>query len=225
MHNPSNPKYSVLVADDHKIFRDGMVETLKQIRSVSYVKQAANGIEVLEQLKEKECNIIFMDVNMPGKNGEVTTREVTRSHPNVKVIALTMFDDQSHVIDMLEAGACGYLLKSTDKKEIADAIDTIMAGNRFYGKDISKVLVENSLENLGIVKDRSTGKQLQPKEIEILKLIYSELDTKEIAAQLNMSSRTLERYRLKLFDSTGTHNIAGLIKYAIKYDYVLEAKG
>ncbi len=223
MHSASNnTRYSVIVADDHKIFRDGMAETLKQVKSVAYVRQAANGDEVMEQLQENKCHIIFMDINMPGKDGIATTREVILNYPTIKVIALTMYDDRKHLIDMINAGAIGYLLKSTDKKEIAEAIDAVMTGTRFYGKDISTLLVETTIKSVKANAEIENSDQLLPKEIEFLQLIYKELTTKEIADQLGISPRTIERQRLLLFQKTGTHNIAGLIKYAIKYGYVTE---
>src|SRR5438045_4114431 len=118
----------IIVADDHLLFRNGLVATLRLIKSVGLIDQAADGLEVMDKLNDQVTvyDIIFMDIKMPGKDGIETTHDVKRKYPKVKVIALSMHDDQKHVVEMMEAGASAYLLKSTNKAEITEAIKEVM---------------------------------------------------------------------------------------------------
>ena len=214
-------QYRVLIADDHKLFRNGLVATLRLIKSVAHIEQAADGMEVMEILNKQATaiDIIFMDINMPGKDGIETTHEVRLNYPRVKVIALSMHDDQKHVIEMMEAGASAYLLKSTNKAEIATAIKEVMEGNQFYGKGVANTILDERLENFRQRANADLEAQLLPKEIEVLEMLYREFSTKEIAERLQLSYRTVEGYRQSLFQKTKTQNLTGLIKFAIRNGY------
>jgi DNA-binding NarL/FixJ family response regulator len=210
----------VLVADDHKLFRDGLVSTLRQIRSIGLIHQASNGREVLEMLKSKNCHVVFMDINMPMMDGVEVTRKITSGHHGVKVIALSMHDDQKHVVEMFDAGASGYLLKDTDKEELAEAIDLVMSGRTYFSATISGKLVEQAIS-----KGKSTESDsdlLTDREILVLKGIYQELTNKEIAEKIFISEKTVEKFRSALMHKTGAKNVASLVKYAIKHGHTGE---
>ena len=207
-------KYRVLIADDHHLFRKGLAITLRLINSVSEVTEVSNGEEVLIYLAQEEFlpDIIFMDYNMKPTNGLETTRSVKLHYPEIKIIALSMYEDARHILDMFEAGASGYLFKNTVRAEIIEAMNVVMSGEKFYGKDISNDIVNNAIE----VK-RS---DLLPNELKLIQLIYEEKSSREIAEILNISPRTLERHRILLFEKTNTQSIAGLIKFAMKNNLV-----
>jgi DNA-binding NarL/FixJ family response regulator len=210
----------VLVADDHKLFRDGLVATLKHIRSIGIIHQASNGREVLELLKVKNCHIVFMDINMPIMDGVNATKKITENHQPVKVIALSMHDDQKHVVDMFDAGALGYLLKDTDKEELEEAIHVVMSGRTYFSSAISGRLVEQAIsKSKNIIPVEHT---LTDRETQVLKYIYQELTTKEIAEKMDVAEKTIENFRSSIMNKTGARNIAALVKYAIKHGYTGE---
>ena len=210
----------VLVADDHKLFRYGLVATLKHIRCVGLIHQASNGKEVLELLKTRNCHIILMDINMPLMDGVEVTRRITDSHQPVKVIALSMHDDQKHVVDMYDAGASGYLLKDTDKEELEEAILTVMSGRTYYASAITGRLVDQAITKSKVIQ--SGGYNLTDREILVLQYIYQELTTKEIAERMDVAEKTVENFRASLMSKIGAKNIASLVKYAIKHGYTGE---
>lgn len=205
----------VLVADDHKLFRDGLVATLKQIRSIGLIHQASNGKEVLEILKSKNCHIIFMDINMPLMDGVEVTKRISASHHAVKVIALSMHDDQKHVVEMFDAGASGYLLKDTDKQELSEAIDIVMSGRSYFSPSVSGKLVEQAIGKSKTTEPSHDG--LTDREILVLQFIYQELTNKEIAERMNVAEKTVENFRYSLMNKTGAKNVASLVKYAIRH--------
>ena len=210
----------VLVADDHKLFRDGLVATLKHIRNIGLIHQASNGREVLELLKTRNCHIVFMDINMPLMDGVEVTRRINSGHQPVKVIALSMHDDQKHVVEMFDAGASGYLLKDTDKEQLTEAIEIVMSGRTYFSPSISGRLVEQA-----IMKAKQTEPAthaLTEREIMVLQFIYQELTNKEIAEKMDVAEKTVENYRSSLMHKTGAKNIASLVKYAIKHGYTGE---
>ena len=207
----------VIVADDHKIFRVGMVSTLKSIKRVQTIRQAQNGSEVLTLLKEQPADIIFMDIKMPEMNGIETTKAVKKEYPDTKIIAVTMFDDQEFVTEMFGSGASAYLLKNTDRDEIIDAIETVLRGEQYYSRDVSESMFKQLL-----LKSKSTQYEdgtypLTEREKQVMILICKEFSNKEIAEQLFLSSRTVEGHRNRLLHKTNSKNTAGLVAYAIRH--------
>lgn len=215
------PQYKVIVADDHQLIRDGLVLILKLIKSIIYIDQAADGNQVMSLLaKPLSFDIIFMDIDMPAKNGIETTREVKKQYPQIKVIALSMYNDQKHVLDMFSAGANAYLLKSTvNKKEVETAILEVTAGRQYYGNGLAGSVIDQALQDFRNRASDETGVHLQPKEIEVLQLIYQELNNKQIADRMQAPLRSIEGYRQSLFTKTKSQNLAGLIKFAIRNGY------
>jgi two-component system, NarL family, response regulator DegU len=208
---------NVIIADDHPVFRNGLENILKFVKQISKIRQANNGREVLEHLEKEVSEIVFMDINMPVMDGIAATKQIHKQYPAVKVIALSMHDDRENIKEMFNAGAVGYLLKNTNKDEIEEAIREVLAGNVFYTKEVSDVLLRNMLHtNASKLHHSNVEEPLSDREKEVLGLICKQFSTKEIADQLFISERTVEGHRVKLLQKTGSKNIAGLVYYAIE---------
>ncbi len=208
--------FKILVADDHQLFRKGMESTLKTIKAVKQVFQAENGLEVINFLHNEMVDLIFMDIKMPVQDGIATTKMVTKHYPDIKVIAVSMFDDRDNILEMFKAGACGYLLKNTNKEELSDAITEVMNGGKYYSKEVSDVLLQKMI-NLNLHKSKALLEPLTEREKEVLCLICEQLSTKEIAERIFLSDKTIEGHRLKLLQKTQSRNMAGLVMFAIEH--------
>ncbi|HXH20174.1 MAG TPA: response regulator transcription factor [Chitinophagales bacterium] len=215
-------KINVLIADDHEIFRSGIKALLSEAGGMAVVAEANNGNEVLQQLKKKKIDVVLMDVNMPECNGTEATRLIKSKFPDVKVLALTMYDDDHHVVDMLDAGAAGYVMKNVSRAELISAIQSVARGESYLSKEASDRLVAH------IIKSRKeSGKKkdeipLTERETEVLRLIASELSPREIAQKLFISQRTVDTHRRNLMEKLRLKNTASLVKYAISKGYVDE---
>ena len=182
---------------------------------VQLVGQADDGESLMELLKTKMPDVVLMDLHMPRMNGIAATRNMKAMHPNVKILGLTMFDDTQSVSDMMLAGASGYLLKTTGKHELINAITKVYSGEKYLSNEISSKLIERMFDgnNNALVQGKV---DITPREREIIKLIAQELTNNEIAWKLNNSPMTIITHRKNLLRKLGVKNTAGLIKYAIQ---------
>jgi DNA-binding NarL/FixJ family response regulator len=212
--NSNHKLFNILIADGHKIFRDGLQVTLKGIEFVEKIFQASNAPETLDQLKYNCCDLVLMDHLLPLTNGTAFTREIKRQYPETKVIGLSIYDDEEHLSNMFENGVDGYLVRNTDSIEIEMAIVSVMKGKHYFSKDISASVIEKVVRKVNF-HCTEKFKELNRREKEILKLLYEEYSSREIADRLFISERTVEFYRQSLTKKTGAKNIVGLIKYAI----------
>ncbi len=206
----------IIIADDHPVYRKGIVSTLKQVQYISKITQAANGQEVLDLLKDELHDLVLMDVRMSPLDGIQTTGLIRSLYPSVRIIGLSSYDDESLVFSMIHKGANGYLLKNTDREEILLAIRKVLAGHTYYSDEI-RSLLHHSLDKVMSGFTTSSEDQLeQPILREVLFLLYHEFTNDEIAKLLHKSTRTVEAYRRQLLKSTQSTNLAGLVKYATK---------
>lgn len=196
-----------------------MVATLRSIKRVHAIHQAQNGMEVLELLNREPVDIIFMDIKMPVMNGIEATKNVKAKHPDVKVIAVSMFDDQEFVTEMFGNGASAYLLKNTDRDEITEAIETVLSGEQYYSRDVSEALFKQLLTKSKVPQYDDGTYPLTEREKQVLILICKEFSNREIADQLFVSSRTVEGHRNRLVHKTNSKNTAGLVAYAIRHKF------
>jgi len=206
----------VIVVDDHQLFRIGLITVLKKFDFISKIQEAGNGKEVIEELKiDSGYDVILMDINMPVMNGTEATRIIKRDFPEVKVIALTMYDDHKHVIEMIELEASGYMVKNTDSHEIRGALLKVMNNELFFSKQISENLVKSLVHKHRIQRNQYND-LISNREKEILCLICREFTTKEIASSLFLSQKTVDWHRLNLLQKTHSKNTAGLVIFALK---------
>lgn len=210
-------KIKVVIADDHEIFRDGFRAMLRKQQDIELVGEAVNGQELVELVNETKPDVVLTDIKMPLLSGIDATRAILKQLPSTKIIALSMFDDDHLIIDMLESGARGYLLKNTSKAEIIQAIQHVYTGELYYCRSTSNKLVQLMAESkFNPYKDLEKP-DFSPKEIEIIVLICQQFTTKEIAEKLFLSIRTIDGYRDKIQEKMKARNGAGIVVYAIKY--------
>jgi DNA-binding NarL/FixJ family response regulator len=210
----------IVIADDHEIFRDGFKLMLTKLPYVKLLGEAENGKDLIELVNQTKPDIVITDIKMPIMDGVEATMAIAKNHPHIGIIGLSMFDENDLIVDMLEAGAKGFLLKNTGKDKIAEAILTVFTGEPYYCTTTSKKLTEM------IAKSRFNPYKLQPKiiftprEIELVELISQEMTNKEMAEKLNLSIRTIEGQRLKLFEKMNVKNTVGFLIYAIKHNLI-----
>ena len=206
----------IILADDHEIFRDGFNVMLKKQTEIKLLGEAANGVELIELTERLMPDIIITDIKMPRMDGIEATKVLTAKFPEINIIALTMFDDDNLIIDMLEAGAKGYLLKSAHKTEIIDAIKTVYKDETYYCKSTSAKLIKMIAQSRFNPIRQKEKPEFTKKEIEVIKLICQQASNKEIASKLFLSMRTIEGYREKIQEKMKAKNVAGIVVYAIK---------
>lgn len=210
---------NILLVDDHDIVRDGIQMLLEDEVGFKIAAEAENGDEALEACEEHDIDLIIMDINMPGMNGIEATEKIKETYPEIKVLALTMMDEDQHIRQMIEAGASGYILKSSDKIELVKAISTIIDGKHYFSDDATQSVM------MDLVKGTTENQQSDPgnitdREKEVLELIVQQYTNQEIAEELYISTRTVDAHRRNLLQKTGSKNTAGLVTYAIKHDLV-----
>ncbi|MRS11962.1 MAG: response regulator transcription factor [Actinobacteria bacterium] len=209
----------LLLVDDHQIVREGLRSLLAKEMDIEVVGEADNGRDALRLCAAFKPDVVVMDVTMQGLNGIDATRELTTDHPDVRVIALSMHSDRRYVSDMLASGASGYLLKDSAYDELATGVRTVSNGRSYLSKAVSDVVVEDYLarvsSRLGQAGSPST-RVLSSREREVLQLVAEGLSTKQTAAMLHVSVKTVEAHRRQIMDKLRTYNVAGLVKYAIR---------
>ena len=200
----------IIIVDDHLIFRKGLNTILNELDNVKVVGEAGNGHELLDLLKKQEADILFMDIKMPGMDGIETTRKVLQKYPEIKIIALTMFDEVSYFNEMTDAGALGFLLKKTTREELDSAIKNVIQGESYFSEEFMSSI------NKYYQPKKTQEIFLSDREQEVLELICKGWSNPEIAKFLGLSQRTIDGYRAKLFEKTGAKNAPNLVMYALK---------
>lgn len=205
------------IAEDQKIFRKGLVMLLNSFDSIIVVNEAENGYEIINQMANECPDVVILDYNMPLMGGIATTKEIRKKFPSVKIILLSMYDDEEFVENAIDNGANGYLSKDDDLSEIELAIKGVMSNNYYLNDRVSKVFI-NTLINQGkisptFVKNDSV---FSTEELKVLRLMSKEMTTVQIADELNKSPRTIEKQKTNMMEKVGAQNSIGLIMYGIK---------
>jgi two-component system response regulator NreC len=205
----------IVLADDHKITRQGLLNMLKDQRDMEVVGEAENGHGAVTLAKELSPNVVIMDVSMPDLNGISATRRIVSESSNSKVIGLSMHSDKRFVKGMFEAGASGYLLKDCAFEELVQAIQTVANNQVYLSPSIASIMIE---EVLKVPSDKETSKVslLTDREREIVQLLAEGKSTKDIAYRLNLSVKTIETHRRRIMERLEIQSIAELTKFAIK---------
>lgn len=210
----------VAIADDHKIFRKGVILSLRQYTNIKFVLEAENGEDLLTSLPAAEPDVVLMDLRMPVKDGIEATKIISRRYPNLYVIVLTMYEDERFVSHLMENGANGYLLKSADPAEIKKAIVEVMARGYYLNNFVNKILLKKSHARTKSVPSLSSEVVISDKEREVLRLLCMEFTATEIAQKMEISSRTVEAIKDRLMERYSVKNTAGLVFFAVKNNLI-----
>jgi DNA-binding NarL/FixJ family response regulator len=210
---------TVGIADDHKIFRKGVILSLRPYTNISFIFEAENGEDLLEKLQGEQPDIVLLDLRMPGKDGIETTKEISKRFPHIRILILTMYEDERFVSHLMENGANGYLLKNADPAEIKKAIMEVMARGYYLNNFVNRVLLKKSAKNKAI-PSLNTEINISEKEKEVIRLLCLEFTASEIAQKMEISARTVESVKDRLMERFGLKNTAGLVFYAVKNNLI-----
>ncbi len=208
----------ILLAEDHTLVRAGIRALLESLEGVEVVAEASDGREALRLAQAHAPDILLMDITMKEMNGLEATAKLAKEHSTTRVIILSMHADQVYVRQALQAGAAGYLLKGSDVAELELALKAVARGDTYLSPSVSKDLVDGLLN--GKVPAANPLDELTPRQRETLQLIAEGKTTKEIASRLNLSIKTVETYRGQLMERLDIHDVAGLVKFAIRVGLV-----
>jgi len=203
MDKPKN----IFIVDDHQMVIDGLKLLIGNDSGFHIVGESNDPLKVPDMLAGTRVDILLTDVSMPGMSGVELTRQISKSFPDVKILALSMFGDSNVVTEMIHAGISGFILKNTGRQELMEALGKIAAGQNYYAPDITHQLVKS-------LKENKEGNHLTDREVEIIRMIEKEFSNKQIADMLFISERTIETHRKNIFRKTNTQTVVGLLKYA-----------
>jgi two-component system, NarL family, response regulator NreC len=214
-------KHALLLAEDHKILREGLKALLSNDPEMEVVCEAEDGRMAIKQAETFQPDLVLMDLSMPKTGGLVAIREIKRSNPAIKILVLTVHDGEEYIQAALEAGADGYVLKDADRDELLGAIRHILNGKRYLSPGISAKIIEGYLSGGQKLKTKTAWDDLTQREREILKLIAEGYQNKKIADYLCVSLKTVEKHRSNLMRKLDLHNAAGLTAYALEKGLVV----
>ena len=205
----------ILLADDHKLLREGLRALIEEQRNMTVVAEAEDGRSAVRLATKLSPDIIDIDISMPGLNGIDATRQITAESPGIKVIALSMHADRNFVVEMFKAGAAGYLLKDRAFEELILAIRAVSSKKAYLSSKLSDTMIKDYV-NLFPKKKLSAFSALTAREREVLQLLAEGKGTREVAAKLNVSTKTVETFRRLIMKKLDIHSVAELTKYAIR---------
>jgi len=212
----------VILADDHEIVRNGIKLLLERQGNIQVIAEVSDGKQALEKVAALQPDILIVDIRMPVLNGIETTRQLTQTNTTTKALVLSMHDDEEYILQSIDCGAYGYLLKDTNQLEFIKAIETVAKGEKYFSGDISKVLVNRYLSVKNEPTDLPPTSEVRPtsaitydltkREKQIYKMLYEGVNNKEIADQLKKSIRTIETHRFNIMKKVGVSNVVDLLR-------------
>ena len=212
---------NVLVVDDHELVRTGILRILGDVSDVKVIAQAGDGEEALELVKEHAPDVVLMDVSMPGMGGIEATRKILHNFTDVKVIILSVHDEEPYPSRLLQAGASGYLTKGCGVDEMVNAIRTVHSGERYISADIAQRLALSTLGGRG----ESPFDKLSQREMQVLIMVTQGQKTQEISDKLCLSPKTISTYRYRLYDKLGVDNDVELTHLALRHGLIERPEG
>jgi len=210
-------KLKIFIVDDHEFFRNGLKMVINRLKYAKVTGEAANGREFLDMLAKEEPDIVLIDIQMPQMNGIEATRQALEDYPDLKIVALTMFDDEEYIQRMIDAGAKGFLLKNITKEILDQALQAIQSGRNYYSPELFDFFTRKVVSE---PRHDDEEVQLTRREKEVLQLICDGLNNKEIADRLFISERTVVGHKSNLLAKTNCKSSVGLLSYAIKHRLV-----
>ena len=205
-------QYSVILVDDHKLFREGLKLLLENLDYINNVDEAGNGKEFLKLVEKYHPDIVFMDIEMPEMDGIIATQQALKLFPDLNIIALLMYGDENYYSQMINAGAKGFILKNSGIQDVEAAIQTVISGNNYFSQQILNRLING----IGGKSKTNQSNELSEREEEVLYHICKGLSNQEIANILYLSKRTVDKHRENILSKTNAKNTAGLVMFAVK---------
>jgi DNA-binding NarL/FixJ family response regulator len=209
-------KLNVLIADDHTLFAEGVALILKELPFVNVVGKVGNGLEVLRFLNGNKVDVVMMDINMPVMNGVDALREIKKSNVHMKVVILSMHNEQQTIINVMKEGADGYLLKSADLLEFRAALELVNNGGQYFSNEVTKALIQQTSKDTRI----EGFDVLSTRELDVIREVAAGYSNNEIAERLFISVRTVETHRKNIMGKLELKNMAALIRFAIQNNLV-----
>ena len=206
----------VSIADDHKIFLKGVILSLKTYYNIRFVLEAENGEELIKGVEKEQPDIVLMDLKMPVKDGIETTKYLNKHFPEIRILILTMFEDERFVGHLMDSGANGYLLKSTEPLEIKQAIMDVMKTGFYLNNFVNRVLIKKNYAKQKFNPNLNSEIVISEREKEVLSLVCMEYTAQEIAQKMDISARTVEAIKDRLMERFGVKNSVGLVFFAMK---------
>lgn len=207
----------VLLAEDHALLRAGVRMLLSTMREIEVVGETSSGLEVLSLVASQQPNVVLMDIVMPGMSGLDVISRLASEHPKVRVLVLSMYAHEEYVLEALRAGASGYLLKDADAEELERAVLAVSRGEAFFSPAVSRQVLDDYVRRTGGTTPQAP---LTPRQREILRRIAEGSSTREIAQSLGLSVKTVETHRAQIMSRLDIHDVAGLVRYAIRVGLV-----
>jgi two-component system, NarL family, invasion response regulator UvrY len=212
----SKNKIQVSLVDDHVLLRNGLASLISSFEEYEVLFEADNGIQLQQKFNHAGLpDLVLMDINMPEMDGFATAQWLKQTFPLIKVIALSMYDNESSIIKMLKAGAKGYILKDSEPAELKRALDAVMTKGYYYSELVTGKLI-HTINKMDEAEEIKSSAQLTGREVEFIKLACTEMTYKEIADKMFLSPRTIDGYRDDLFEKLNIKTRVGLVMYAIK---------
>ena len=209
-------KIRILLADDHALMRKGLASLLEKERDLEVIGEAANGREAQQKIRQDRPHIVLMDLSMPELNGLEATRQIKKDFPQVQILVLTMHKQPEYLLEVLRAGASGFVIKQAAPHELVEAIRTLSQGQVFLSPAVSGKLNGESLPTTPMLARKEGPASLTPRESEILQLIAEGYSNREIADRLHVSVKTVETHRGHLMGKLNLHSVAELTQYAVR---------
>ena len=207
---------TIVIADDYKIYRDGLKLCLSADNNLQILFEADNGEELMEALKTQQPEIIIMDLNMPLMDGMEATKQIRKKYEQIKILVITMYDNDKFIINLMENGAHGYLLKNAEPKEIIKAIYALHENGYYFNDLVNKALLKKLVMKNNLKPSFNHNIELTEREQEVLKMICEEKTATEIGKEIFLSPRSVEGIRTRLIEKVGVRNTAGLVMFAVK---------
>lgn len=204
----------VLIADDHQLFREGLVNLISSAPDIEVIAEAKDGKEATEKTRKLKPDIVLIDIGMPVMNGIEATRIIKKENPKTKVIAVSMHSDRQFVKGILEAGADGYLLKNCTYRQLIDAVQSVISGKKYLSDDITEMVIQGYLDPADVNNEGQID--LSERELEVLKLYAEGKSTREISEILFISVKTVGTHKQHIFEKLDLKSNADMVKYAIK---------
>jgi DNA-binding NarL/FixJ family response regulator len=210
----------IALVDDHTMFRKGLKGLLEDNEDMQVSLEAANGQDFLEQLADAEVDLVLLDLDMPVLDGIETLARLKTDHPDLKVIILSMHQDEPMILHLMKSGAHGYLIKESEPEEVELAIRSVMESGFYFNDNVSRIMLAGLVKKQVVKPKLRGGVELTRREMEVLREVALGLTNAEIADKLFLSPRTVEGHRKNILEKTGTRNTAAMIIFAIKQDWI-----